>query len=279
VNATRELRLFLVALQFYSRLPVTGRLAAWLGHDPGWLAPATRYFPLIGIVVAGLSATVYALCGLLLPHPVALVAAIAAGLMLTGAFHEDGFADYCDAMGGHHSRERLLEIMRDSRIGTYGAAGLLLMLLGRFEVLTALDPSWVGVSMICAAAASRGVAVLLMLTLPYLRAEESGIAKPLAQGVSLRDAGIALAIAVAPSVAAALYTGERAIFVAGLAAAVATAAWMRRRVRTRLGGYTGDCLGATQQLAEIAFLAAALALMALTPEGISFEIPGPDNLD
>jgi adenosylcobinamide-GDP ribazoletransferase len=279
MKAARELRLFLVALQFYSRLPVTGRLAAWVGHDPAWLAPATRYFPLVGIVVAGLTATVYALCGLVLPHTVALVAALAAGLLLTGAFHEDGFADYCDAMGGHHERARLLEIMRDSRIGTYGAAGLLLMLLGRFELLAALDPSWVGVSLVCAAAASRGASVLLMLTLPYLRAEESGIAKPLAQGVSPRDAGLAVAIAIAPSAGAAIYTGEHAVFVAGLLAAVAAAGWLRRRIRVRLGGYTGDCLGAAQQLAEVAFLAAALAMMALVPEGTTIELPAPENLD
>jgi adenosylcobinamide-GDP ribazoletransferase len=279
MSPARELRLFLVALQFYSRLPVTGRLAAWLGHDPAWLAPASRYFPLVGVVVAGLTATVYATCGLALPHTAALVAAIAAGLLLTGAFHEDGLADYCDAMGGHHSRERLLEIMRDSRIGTYGAAALVLVLLGRYEILAALDPSWVGVFLVCAAAASRGGAVLVMFTLPYLRAEESGIAKPLAQGVSLRDAAIALAFAVAPSLLAALYTGEARIFAAGLVATLVAALWMRRRVRLRLGGYTGDCLGAIQQIAEIAFLAAALAAMALAPEGISIEIPGPENLD
>ena len=162
-----QIRLLLVAVQFYSRLPVTGRLAQWLGHDPAQLAPATRYFPVVGLIVASLTAIVYAGCGLVLPHSVALMIAMAAGLMLTGAFHEDGLADYCDAMGGHHDKARLLEIMRDSRIGTYGAAALVMMLIGRFQTLAAIDPSWIGILLVTSASLSRGCAVAVMATLPY----------------------------------------------------------------------------------------------------------------
>ena len=262
MNLARELRLFLVAMQFYSRLPVPRSLLGWMGWDPGWLAPATRYFPLVGVLVASLTAVVYAACGLVLPHGVALAVAMAAGLMLTGAFHEDGLADYCDAMGGHHDRERLLEIMKDSRIGTYGAAALVLMLLGRFETLAALDPSWVGASLVCAAAASRGCSVAVMATLPYLRDQGQAIAKPIAQGLKPADGAVAFAIALAPCLLAALWTGERAVFLSGLGCAALATAWLRRRIRIRLGGYTGDCLGAVQQISELAFLLGALAMMA-----------------
>jgi adenosylcobinamide-GDP ribazoletransferase len=122
------------------------------------------------------------------PHPVALLLAMAAGLMLTGAFHEDGLADYCDAMGGHHERARLLEIMHDSRIGTYGAAGLVMMLVGRFQTLAAIDPSWIGVLLVSSATMSRGCSVAIMITLPYARQDGVAIAKPIAQNLSLEGA-------------------------------------------------------------------------------------------
>lgn len=274
-----QLRLFLVALQFYSRLPVTGRLAHWMDYDPARLAPATRYFPLVGLVVASLTAIVYAGCGLLLPHPVALMLAMAVGLMLTGAFHEDGLADYCDAMGGHHERARLLEIMHDSRIGTYGAAGLVMMLVGRFQTLAAIDPSWIGVLLVSSATMSRGCSVAIMITLPYARQDGVAIAKPIAQNLSLEDAAVAIALAIAPVALAALWTGEIAVFAAAAAGAIAITAWMRRRIRLRLGGYTGDCLGAVQQLAELAFLIGALAVLAAGIESGALEAPAADNIE
>ena len=274
-----QLRLFLVALQFYSRLPVTGRLAHWLGHDPAWLAPATRYFPLVGLLVASLTAIVYAGCGLVLPHPVALMVAMAAGLMLTGAFHEDGLADYCDAMGGHHERAKLLEIMHDSRIGTYGAAGLVMMLVGRFQTLAAIDPSWIGVLLVTSAAMSRGCSVAIMVTLPYARIEGAAIAKPIAQQLSLEDAAVAIALAIVPVALAALWTGEISVFAAAAVCSIAMTAWMRRRIRLRLGGYTGDCLGAVQQLAELAFLIGALAMLAAGTESGALEAPAADNIE
>ena len=278
-----QLRLFLVALQFYSRLPVTGRLASWLGHDPNWLAPATRYFPVVGLLVASLTAIVYAGCGLVLPHPVALMVAMTAGLMLTGAFHEDGLADYCDAMGGHHERTRLLEIMHDSRIGTYGAAGLIMMLMGRFQALAAVDPSWIGVLLVTAATMSRGCSVAIMVTLPYARTDAAAMAKPIAQNLSIEDAAIAVVLAITPVTLAALWTGEIAVFAAAALGAVAMTAWMRRRIRLRLGGYTGDCLGAVQQLTELAFLVGALAVLAAGAESGgdsgALEAPAADNIE
>ncbi|HPU52006.1 MAG TPA: adenosylcobinamide-GDP ribazoletransferase [Burkholderiaceae bacterium] len=275
-----QIRLLLVAVQFYSRLPVTGRLAQWLGHDPAQLAPATRYFPVVGLIVASLTAIVYAGCGLVLPHSVALMIAMAAGLMLTGAFHEDGLADYCDAMGGHHDKARLLEIMRDSRIGTYGAAALVMMLIGRFQTLAAIDPSWIGILLVTSASLSRGCAVAVMATLPYAHeGAAEGIAKPIARDLSRQDALVAIGLALAPAVLAAIWTGELPVFAAAGAAAFAMTAWMRRRIGRRLGGYTGDCLGAVQQLAELAFLIGALAILAMGIESGALEAPAADQID
>jgi adenosylcobinamide-GDP ribazoletransferase len=265
-----QLRLFLVALQFYSRIPVTGRLAAWMGWDPARLGRATRFFPLIGIVVALGQSVVYIAASLALPHAVAVLLAMAAGILLTGAFHEDGWADFCDAFGGTVSRARTLEIMRDSRIGAYGAIGVALLLLLRFESLAQLEPDWIVATLVCAAACSRGCAVLVMASLPYARDEADAKAKPIAESVRPVDAFLAVLIATAPTVALAVWTGDPRPALLGGAFALISTAVMRRLIRSRLAGYTGDCLGAVQQVAEAAFVIGLLAGLA---SGLDVPLP------
>jgi len=123
-----QLRLFFVALQFFTRMPVP----RWVGFDPQWLSQASRYFPAVGLVVGAFAALAYALASALWPPIVAVLLSTSTTIWLTGAFHEDGFADTCDGLGGGMTRERVLEIMKDSRIGAYGASagGHLVALLG-----------------------------------------------------------------------------------------------------------------------------------------------------
>jgi adenosylcobinamide-GDP ribazoletransferase len=260
-----EFRLFLVAIQFYTRIPVTGRLATWMGWDPAWLGRATRYFPLAGVTVALAQSAVYVAASLVLPHPVALLLALAAGLLLTGAFHEDGWADFCDAFGGRVDRTRTLEIMRDSRIGAYGTIGVALLLLIRFETLAHLDTDWIVVSLVCAAAFSRGCAVLVMASLPYAREEADAKAKPVAMNVAAGDLLRALVIAVAPTLLLSVWTGDLTPGLIAISFALLATAALRRLVRERLGGYTGDCLGAVQQLSEVAFLLGLLVVLGADP--------------
>lgn len=267
-----QLRLFLVALQFYSRIPVTGRLAGWMGWDPARLGPATRYFPAVGIVVAVGQATAYAAASIVLPHPVAILLAIGTGLLLTGAFHEDGWADFCDAFGGQADRTRTLEIMRDPRVGAYGAIGVALLLLGRFETLAHIDVDWIGAALVCAAAFSRGCAVLLMVSLPYARDDDpQARARPVATGVGAFDALVALVLAVAPAAVLIAWTGDPPPVLMGVSFALLATAAMRRTIRRRLGGYTGDCLGAVQQAAEVAFLVGMLVALGAGLEEPMFE--------
>ena len=125
------LRHFLLALQFFTRIPVTGRLADWVGFSPAMLRASAAHFPGVGWVVGGLTAGVFWVLLALLPAgPAALwVAAVLStvfSVMLTGAFHEDGLADLADGLGGSAQRERALDIMKDSRIGSYGALALVL---------------------------------------------------------------------------------------------------------------------------------------------------------
>jgi adenosylcobinamide-GDP ribazoletransferase len=257
-----QVRLFLVALQFYTRIPVTGRLATWMGWEDAWLGRATRYFPLAGIVVALAQSAVYVIASIALPHSVSVLLAIGAGLLLTGAFHEDGWADFCDAFGGQVDRARTLEIMRDSRVGAYGAIGVGMILLLRFETLAHIDTGWIVVSLVCAAGFSRGCAVLVMASLPYARDDADAKAKPVARFVASKDALIALLVAIVPVMVLVAWTGDRTPALLAVSFALLATASMRRLIRARLGGYTGDCLGAVQQIAEVGFLMGMLVVLA-----------------
>ncbi len=259
-----ELRLFFVALQFLTRVPSP----AWVGFEPEWLNQSARHFPAVGLLVGALAALVLVLGEVLFTPAVAVGLSMAATLLFTGAFHEDGWADTCDALGGGASvsRERALVIMKDSRIGTYGAAGLVLMLGLKAATLTALPLALAVPALLFAHTASRAAAVALIRCLPYAGDVEHAKAKPLAQRISAAGLGVALGwvfMLCLVLVWAAQRWHEPAVpaaVVIGLMAVVAVAAWCTRWFRQRLGGYTGDTLGATQQLTELAALLAWLGV-------------------
>lgn len=247
-----ELRLFLSAVQYFTRL----RVPAWVGHSQRQLDEAARYFPLVGAVVGGWVAALYALGLELWPAPIAATLATLGGIWLTGAFHEDGLADTVDGLGGAHERYRRLEIMRDSRIGSFGTIALALALLLRVAVLQSLDARAACVLLIAAHVLSRFGGVFLIRTLPYVREDESR-AKPLARQLSGRSFAIAVLSTFAVSVAGTLVLPA---LLGGMLFAVVLTLWWRRVLRRTLGGYTGDCLGAAQQLGEIAVGLGALAV-------------------
>lgn len=253
-----EWRLVLVALQYFTRLPVPPLRR----FDAQWLSQSVRYFPLAGLVVGASSALVLLGTAWLLPWPVATLIALAASLWITGAFHEDGLADTFDALGGHVPRERALEIMRDSRIGTYGAAALLLSLVLRWQLLVALQPAEAVVYLICAHPLARAMAAALMASLPYVRLDDDAKAKPVAQPMGAGLATATLVIGLAPSlVVAGLDQSWILALACGTAAAAVTHAMSRAWFRRRLGGYTGDSLGCAEQFGEIVFGLALLAAL------------------
>jgi len=256
----REISLFMIALQFFTRIPVTGRLAAWVGWSEQAMNDSARYFPLVGALVGAFGAAVYGVAVVVWPPVVALLLSVSATVWLTGAFHEDGWADTCDALGGRVSRERALEIMKDSRLGTYGTLGLMLMLALKLAALWALPHGWVAATMIMAHTASRASVVLLSAALPYGGDRDHAKAKPLVRQVGTRSAALAAALGVLSIIlwATLLDTGTvMAREVAWVSAAavgatlVAIALFCARWFTVRLGGYTGDTLGATQQLSEL----------------------------
>lgn len=265
-----EWRLLMVALQFLTRVPV--RVPLQQGRfDPAWLHASARHFPLAGAAVGGFGALVLCGAAALWPAPpaIAVLLSMAATVWLTGGFHEDGLADTCDGLGGAVGRERALEIMKDSRLGSYGALGLLLTLALKAAVLCALlaavGPLATAVAMVLAHGLSRAATVVLLVVLPYGGDPAHAKAKPLAQQVGAGSLAVALgwALLLAAGAVAAGWPVARVAAVVAAMGLVATvcARWLRRR----LGGYTGDGLGATQQWTELAGYLALAAAWPLVP--------------
>jgi len=255
----QQLRLFLTAVQFFTRIPVP----AWVGHSAQQLDQAARYFPLVGACVGALAAGVLYLSAQLLPLSLAVTLSMVASILVTGAFHEDGLSDFADGMGGGHTREKVLSIMKDSRIGSYGAIALVLTLLLKFEALLALcdshSPALVAAALVAAHSVSRLLAASLMLTQRYIRDDDSARARPAAQQMS--HASFAVALISASAALALPYAADAApgALLGAVTFALLMRAYLAWRMHTRLGGYTGDCLGAVQQLSELAFYLGLLA--------------------
>ena len=242
------LKLFLLALSFYTRLPSPQNL------DYQQLPQASVYLPVIGWLVGGLSVLVFYLTDWLWPTMTAAILALITGILLTGAFHEDGFADVCDGFGGGWGKQRILEIMKDSQIGAYGAIGVCLLLLLKISLLGAMPADAVPLMLLAGHSISRFPPLLLMHLYSYVREEHSkgGVAAVFKPG--MRDLLFAAACALLPLLLLPVLCGV-AVF------PVLLTNWLLGRYFYRcIGGYTGDCLGASQQVAETVFYLGVSAL-------------------
>ena len=246
----RELEYFFGAVRFFTRLPVPD----WVGHSAEALNRSARYFPAVGMLVGGIGALVYVAATHLWPQPVAVLLSMAATVYATGAFHEDGLADMVDGLGGGWEKQRILEIMKDSRVGSYGVVAVVLALLGKFALLNSLDAALVPVALLAGHAVSRLCSTALLATMDYVREDLLAKAKPLATRISGGETLVALLFVV---VSLAWLPSEKAL--AGCVLAALATLWLAAKFRRWLGGYTGDCLGATQQVSEIAFYLGLLA--------------------
>jgi adenosylcobinamide-GDP ribazoletransferase len=279
---TQFVRHYLLAIQFFTRIPVTGRLAQWVGFSPAMLRASAAHFPGVGVVVGALAAGLTALLLTALPaSPFApLVAAVLGtvlSVMVTGGFHEDGLADVADGLGGSSDRERALVIMKDSRVGAFGVLAVVLALLSKVALLALIGSvslRWMVLGIFAAHVVSRTWPLLLIRLMPHVGDAAGSKSKPLADqisGWSLLAAFlwcfVALALVLIEQGAinsgthfAWIWAQDSPLVWAILASGVAWA-YMGRLLWRRLQGFTGDGLGATQQLCEIAFcLGLALAL-------------------
>lgn len=250
MNPLAELRLFVCAVQLLTRLP-TPRLA---GFKPDWINRAARYYPLAGQLVGALAAAVLWLSSRILGGALPAILAVATAVLMTGGFHEDGLADTFDGLGGGHTAERRLEIMKDSRIGSYGALALGLVTALRIGALSAMRPEAGAMAFLFAGGAARAAAALVMGTLPYARAAPAAKLAPADRPVSVAEVFGAVALSLWPAL---LMNWRGAL--AGLALAAVSTAFMAQTARRLIGGYTGDVLGAVEQLAEAALLVGAAA--------------------
>jgi adenosylcobinamide-GDP ribazoletransferase len=261
VSVPGQLTLLVVATQFLTRLP-TPRLSSF---EPQWLRRSLRYFPLVGGVVGLVNVAVWWISVHWLPAIVAVGLMLAASLLVTGAFHEDGFADACDGFGGGTTVARTLEIMKDSRIGAFGAIGIFMMLALKWVTIVSLPVLSLPLLVVCAHVVSRWCAIGLVWQLHYVRSDESAKSQPFDGGLSGTEWLVAGLLGAALGAIVASATGIRGAEARAVAAGVAGAATLAFACavyfRRRIGGYTGDCLGATQQLSELGFLVVALAVL------------------
>ena len=247
-----EAATFLLAVQFLTRLPIRGDGL----YSPERMAASVRYYPLVGALVGGLSAAVYWGAYQVFPSVIAVLFAMAASLLLTGAFHEDGLADTFDGIGGGHTAERSLEIMKDSRLGTYGSAALVFAFALKAATLSALSPLIIPLALVAGHCLSRLSSLIVMATSRYVR--QAGTGKPVADGASTPS--LIIAILTGGIVITAWGVIEPPIALAyGMGGLVLGHLIMRLFFEGKLGGYTGDTLGAVQQTSEIGFYLGLLA--------------------
>lgn len=270
----KELRIFFTALMFLTRLPVP----RFTDHSPEYLQKSSRYFPLVGCIVGGISTGVLLLFMQVLSLDLSILAAMIAGILTTGAFHEDGFADVCDGFGGGWTKEKILDIMKDSRLGTYGTTGLVFILAGKFLLLRELLPlighvyagsfGWtVLASVLAAHAASRFMSVASIQFYPYVTPDDQSKSKPSAAHKLTPTAFVvAFVFAILP------FCFLPALLLAVFPVLFLATFLLNRYFTKSIGGHTGDCLGAVQQSTELLCYFTMLLLWKFILSGIPLPI-------
>jgi adenosylcobinamide-GDP ribazoletransferase len=261
----REYRILLTAIMFLTRINVGKNI----DHSEEYLQRSSKYFPLVGWIVGAICALVFLVVNKYISTDLALLASMIAGVLTTGAFHEDGFADVCDAFGGGWTKEKILQIMKDSRLGTYGVAGLIFILAAKFLLLkempkftpqdfTASSNVFLSyknfiVLLIAAHALSRFMAVTVIQQYEYVTDDDVSKSKPLSnRKLNLAEMLVALGLALLPFVFLSWH------FLLAILPCIVARVWLAGYFKKWIGGYTGDCLGAVQQVTEIVFYLSAL---------------------
>ncbi len=258
-----EVRIFFTSLMFYTRIPCP----KWVDHSPEYVNKATRYFPLIGWIVGSFSFAAYCCATYLFPVEISIIISIIVGILITGAFHEDGFADVCDGFGGGWTKQKILLIMKDSRVGAYGVIGLILIFLLKFYLLLQIvqlaNISTLNIHIyllllfISAHSLSRLSAISIVFTHPYARGDEQSKSKPVAQKNTWREVFGALLFGLAPIIFLVIFHYQILLVIPIVFLA---RFYLSSYFKKWIGGYTGDCLGATQQVSEIIFYLSVIGI-------------------
>jgi adenosylcobinamide-GDP ribazoletransferase len=257
---SRELKIFFTALMFYTRIPCPKNP----DFSPDDINKATRYFPLIGWIVGGISFGVFWLSSLIFDTNIAVLFSLIAGVLVTGAFHEDGLADMFDGFGGGWTKEKILEIMKDSRVGAYGAIALIFLFAIKFFALNNLlsragNANYLLIFLIFIAhhSLSRLTAINIVFTSRYSRDDETSKSKPIAKAHTFIEVIGAYFFGLLPLILLCFFSWKFSIVMLPLAILYF---FTNRYFNRWIDGYTGDCLGAVEQMAECVCLLTFLAL-------------------
>ncbi len=255
-----EIRIFFTALMFYTRIPCPNDI----DHSPDYINKATRYFPLIGWIVGLISFVVFWLSSFLFDPTICVLFSLIAGVLVTGAFHEDGLADAFDGFGGGWTKAKILDIMKDSRVGAFGAIALIFLFGLKFialgSLISKINPSnylILPLLFISYHALSRLTAINIVFTSHYSREDESSKAKPIAKEHSYKEIVGAYVFGLVPLLVLCLFRWEFCFVVIPL---LFLYIYSKRYFNKWIDGYTGDCLGAVEQVAECVCLLSFVAI-------------------
>jgi len=240
----KEIRIFFTAVMFFTRIPCP----TFTDHNPEYLNRSSKYFTLIGILIGALCGLSFWLAAQVFSTTLSILLSFVVSMLLTGAFHEDGLADVCDGFGGGWTKLKILDIMKDSRVGTFGLVGLGLALAIKFVSLSEIPINMMVAVLISGHAISRLTSVSLIYTDEYAREDLLSKAKPLATKMSHLDYFIAVIFGLLPL----LLLRNLWVFLA-IIPLVLVKLYFSKYFKKWIGGYTGDCLGAVQQIAEVVY--------------------------
>jgi adenosylcobinamide-GDP ribazoletransferase len=251
----RQILTFFASILFFSRLPVLFRLQITDVH----FRQSARYLPWVGLIVSFIGALVMYYAGRILPPSMAVLLGLVITTLLTGGLHEDGLADVCDGFGGGYTKQRVLDIMKDSHIGTYGVIGLILAFLFRFGALAEMPRYFMALFFVTGNVLSRFTLVTVMYKYPYARNDGSSKAKSVIGQYTITD----IIIASVPVILMYCVIGSWAALLTLIPVWI-TKWLLALYFNKKIDGYTGDCMGAMQQATEIVFYLSILVWLKFT---------------
>lgn len=250
----KEVHYFFTAVLFFTRIPCP----KWVNHCAEILNKSNRYFSLVGILIGGAGALVFYISNLAFSTEISILISMISTIYITGAFHEDGFADVCDGFGGGWNKEKILTIMKDSRLGTFGTIGLISILLLKFLSLKGLADKYIILTIISGHSISRFTATVLLYTHKYVRDSSDSKIKPTTTQMSRKALVISAFFGVLPL----FFFADWRVFLT-LIPLMLTYLHMGNLFKKWIGGQTGDCAGALQQVAEVVFYLSLIVLWKL----------------
>ena len=252
----KEIKLFFTALMFFTRIPCP----AWVGYSKELLNNSLKYFTVIGWIVGGFSVLICWLSLFIFPLSISILISMSASILITGALHEDGFTDVCDSFGGGWGKEQILTIMKDSRIGAYGVIGIILILSFKFAALYEIakySSSVLLFSILNAHASGRFMALTVIQTSNYVQDLDKSKSKPMGNA-KLNNGKIFFSFFTALMPMVCFVNNWYLMF--AMPICYIPKLYLENYFKKHIGGYTGDCIGAVQQVCEVSFYLSVLAL-------------------